>query len=177
MEGLQNIIQINSVNYGSTGSIMLNISNKAREKGFNVYVAYAKSRTNMRKSLENSILIGSVLERNLHLRLAYYTGLNGCFSKLGTQRFLKQVDRIRPSLIQLHNLHNCFINLKMLFEYIKEKNIPVVLDTTRLLGIHRTMSSFYGNRMQINGKLGVQIARNSTDILQAELIEQEKCTL
>ncbi|MGI6686168.1 MAG: hypothetical protein ACOX47_11995, partial [Bacillota bacterium] len=126
MEGLQNIIQINSVNYGSTGSIMLNISNKAREKGFNVYVAYAKSRTNMRKSLENSILIGSVLERNLHLRLAYYTGLNGCFSKLGTQRFLKQVDRIRPSLIQLHNLHNCFINLKMLFEYIKEKNIPVV---------------------------------------------------
>lgn len=66
------------------------------------------------------------MERKIHLILAYYTGLNGCFSYLGTKQFIKKVDKIRPDIIHLHNLHNCYINLGILFDYIKNNNIPVV---------------------------------------------------
>lgn len=120
------ILQINTFNFGSTGNIMLNISNSAKENGYISYVAYANSQSNNKKNVENSILIGNIIERNLHLRLAYYTGYNGCFSRLGTKIFLDKVDKIRPDIIHLHNLHNCYINLKMLFDYIKSKKIPVV---------------------------------------------------
>ena len=105
---------------------MLNIAKTAQEVGCICYVAYANSRTNKRKIVDNSLLIGTVFERNLHLQLAYYTGFNGCFSIKGTRNFLRQVDVMKPDIIHLHNLHNCYINLKMLFDYIKRKNIPVV---------------------------------------------------
>lgn len=120
------VLQINTCNFGSTGNIMLNISKTAQENGYISYVAYANSRTNKKKKVENSILIGSIIERNLHLKLAYYTGLNGCFSVFGTKKFLKKIDELKPDIIHLHNLHNCYINLKMLFNFIKEKSIPVV---------------------------------------------------
>lgn len=120
------ILQINSVNFGSTGSIMLNISKTAKEHGHVSYVTYASSRTNKNKIVDNSILIGNIFERNVHLKLGYYTGLNGCFSRSGTKKFLEEIDNINPDIIHMHNLHNGYINLEMLFNYLKDKNIPVV---------------------------------------------------
>lgn len=120
------ILQINSLNFGSTGNIMLDIDKKLQEHGHNSLVAYAKSRTNKNKKLDNSILIGGIVERNLHIQLASYTGLNGRFSTFGTKRLLKEIDKVKPNVIHLHNLHNCYINLEILFNYVKEKNIPVV---------------------------------------------------
>lgn len=58
--------------------------------------------------------------------MAKKTGYNGCFSHLTTGLFLKKLDDIKPDLIHFHNLHNCYINLPMLFNYIKKRNIPVV---------------------------------------------------
>ena len=62
------VLQINTCNFGSTGNIMLNISKTAQENGYISYVAYANSRTNKKKKVENSILIGSIIERTLHLK-------------------------------------------------------------------------------------------------------------
>jgi len=67
------------------------------------------------------------MERNIHIQLGYFTGLNGCFSKKGTKKFLEIIDNsIKPDIIHLHNLHNCYINLELLFDYIKNKNLTVV---------------------------------------------------
>mgnify|MGYP000928636696 CR=1 FL=1 len=126
MGGPVKVLQINTCNYGSTGNIMLNISKVAQENGYITHVAYANARSNKKKEAENSILIGSIIERNIHLKLAYYTGLNGCFSRQGTRKFLRQIDEMQPDLIHLHNLHNCYLNLSMLFDYIKEKGISVI---------------------------------------------------
>lgn len=120
------ILAINSFNIGSTGTIMLGILNTAADNGFHTFPSYPSSRSNYKKKVDNEILISNRIERNLHLKLAYYTGNNGCFSRYGTKVYLKKIDQIKPDIIHLHNLHNCYINLKMLFEYIKIKNIPVV---------------------------------------------------
>ena len=36
------------------------------------------------------------------------------------------IDRFKPDLIHLHNLHGYYINIRLLFNYIKRHNIPVV---------------------------------------------------
>lgn len=105
---------------------MLNIADIARKEGHEVYVSYPDSNSNRKKQTDGDILIGNRFARNLHLQLAKLTGFNGCFSVFDTWRFLKKVDKIEPDIIHLHNLHNCYINLPMLFKYIKRRNIKVV---------------------------------------------------
>lgn len=50
----------------------------------------------------------------------------GTGSLLKTARFLRWVDGYAPDVIHLHNLHGSYINLPLLFEYIKKRGIPVV---------------------------------------------------
>ncbi len=72
------------------------------------------------------IFIGNRLNRNIHLLLGKMTGFMGCFSWLATKKFLSTISNIKPDIIHLHNLHNGYINLPMLFSYIKKNNIKVV---------------------------------------------------
>lgn len=120
------IAEINSCNFGSTGKIMLEIANVAERYGHTAVVCYPKSRTNLNKQKETDIVIGSRFSRNLHLKFAYYTGLNGCFSSFSTLHFLRRLDKFKPDIIHLHNLHNSYIHLPLLFNYIKKHNIKTV---------------------------------------------------
>ena len=52
--------------------------------------------------------------------------MNGRYSKLGTTIFLNKISRIKPDIIHLHDIHGYYINLKVLFDYLRESNIPVV---------------------------------------------------
>lgn len=120
------ILQINTCNFGSTGKIMLSIQKACRDNGHEAFVAYAKSRSNLRGKKQGDILIGSILSRNLHLLLGNITGFNGCFSYFSTLNFLRRVKKISPDIIHLHNLHNGYINLPLLFKFIKKHNIRTV---------------------------------------------------
>ena len=60
------------------------------------------------------------------MKLGYFTGLQGLFSIIDTLRFCKNVDKYMPDIIHLHNLHNSYVNLLLLFRYIKKHSIPVV---------------------------------------------------
>lgn len=120
------LLQINLGNYGSTGSIMLNIGELVEQHGGESFYAYPNSRNSRSKEVRNSIIIGTRIERYLHLLLNLYTGFNGCFSIFSTLRFLKRINRIKPTIIHLHNLHNCYINLPLLFHYLKKKKMPVI---------------------------------------------------
>lgn len=120
------ILEINSTNYGSTGNIMLQIADTARRKGHIVITCCPASRDNRKKTVENQWLIGSRFSRNVHLKLFEYTGFNGCFSLMSTFAFLQKVRRFKPDIIHLHNLHNCYINLPLLFKYIKKQKIKTI---------------------------------------------------
>lgn len=120
------IVSINSCNYGSTGNIMLDIADLAREQGHIYYTACPDGRSMRKKSLDNHIFIGNIVGRNLHLKFGYYTGLQGCGSVLDTWHFLRKINKIKPDVIHLHNLHNCYINLPMLFRYIKKHSIRTI---------------------------------------------------
>ncbi len=119
-------VLINSCNFGSTGNIMLEIAETAENGGYTAAVCYPQSRDNSRKQKEKDLIIGTRFSRNIHLQLAGITGLNGCFSYFSTLKLLKKLDKLKPDIIHLHNLHNCYINLPMLFKYIKKHNIKTV---------------------------------------------------
>lgn len=118
------ILEINQVNFGSTGHIMLQIADLATKKGHEVICSFY-ARRNKDKD-KNCIYIGNKVSHNIHKKLYRKTGNNGCYSKLSTWNFLRKVKKFDPDLIHIHNLHNCYINLPMLFDYIKKNNKKVV---------------------------------------------------
>lgn len=120
------ILQINSCNFGSTGNIMLGIAQLVKKEKHKCAVCVPMSRNNCTKKVDDQIFIGNRISRNIHLKLSQITGYNGCFSYLSTKQFIKKIDEFKPDVIHLHNLHNCYINLPMLFSYIKKHNTPVV---------------------------------------------------
>ena len=126
MTSLKRILEINSSTVGSTGKIMFMIAEKARDCGYEVYTASAKHRNEKKIDRNDHIYIGGIVGKKLSLFLSKNTGYNGCFSILATWRFLRRVDRLKPELIHFHNLHNSYINLKMLFRYVKRHNVPIV---------------------------------------------------
>lgn len=121
-----NMVQINTCNFGSTGNIMLRLAEMARADGHTVYTAYPDSRDNRKKQVPQHILIGTRWGRNLHRKLAYYTGREGCFSRHATRKFLRELTRLRIDTLHLHNLHGWYINLPMLFKYIKKHDLRVI---------------------------------------------------
>ncbi len=119
-------LSINSCNFGSTGNIMRQIAETAKRAGAETLICYPRSRSNAKKQSPGDLLIGNRISRNVHLKLAQLTGLNGMFSVFSTLAFLRKVDKWQPDIIHLHNLHNCYINLPLLFRFLKRKHIAVV---------------------------------------------------
>ena len=118
------ILEINTVNFGSTGHIMLQVADLARAEGHEAVCCYY-ARRNKNKD-KNTIYIGNKITHNIHKKLCKYTGFNGCFSVFSTWNFLRKVKKFDPDIIHMHNLHNCYINLPMLFKFIKKNDIKVV---------------------------------------------------
>ena len=122
---MKKVVSINLGNYGSTGRIMIGIAKAARDRGYIAYNAYPESYYVQPKA-DGDIIICSTLANRLNQKLAYYTGLNGCFAVFSTRRFLHTLDKIRPEILHFHNLHNSYINLPMLFRYVKKHHIRVI---------------------------------------------------
>lgn len=121
-----NIVEINSVNYGSTGTIMLAVADKAKESGHTAVVSYAKRRSNYKKRKNTDLLIGNRLTYYMHVVMARISGLSGCFSIISTLNFIGKLKKIKPDVIHLHNLHGEYINIPILFNYIKKYKIATV---------------------------------------------------
>ena len=119
------VCQINTVTYGSTGKIMLSISDVLNSNGYESKTFSMKWRKNC-KPCDRHIYFGSFFENYVSIKLATFTGLNGCFAIGSTLSLIKKLKEFAPDVIHLHNLHNSYVNLSMLFKYIKKNNIPVV---------------------------------------------------
>ena len=119
-----NILQINGGSTGSTGKIMFGIKKVAEKAGYEVCCASPVTLTNRNRSDYHAI--GNSFGRKSSVLLSRITGLNGCFAVPATVEFLRYVSHFRPSVIHLHNLHDSYINIPMLFDYIRKNHIPVV---------------------------------------------------
>lgn len=119
------IVEINTCGYGSTGKIMLQIAEKTREKGHTV-TTFSRKWNNNKNQTDNHIYFGTFLENALHHVFAEITGFSECFSFFGTLSLISKLKKCKPDIIHLHNLHGWYINLPLLFKYIKKNSIKTV---------------------------------------------------
>ena len=105
---------------------MIQIAETAQKGGAEALLCYPKSRSNAKKQREGDLLIGNRISRNIHLMLSEWSGLNGMFSVFSTLNFLRKIDRWKPDIVHLHNLHNCYINLPLLFRYLKRNKVRTI---------------------------------------------------
>jgi len=118
------ILQINTtVNSGSTGRIAEDIGKTLVSAGHESYIAVGRGN---QKSVSSLLRIGSKLDFYAHVVRSLFTDRHGFGSKRATKIFLKQVDVIKPDAIGLHNIHGYYLNVEILFKYIKENNIPIL---------------------------------------------------
>lgn len=120
------VVEINTSDYGSTGNIMLQIADCGEKNGFSVYTVSRKWKGKQTPKHAKHLYVGSFFENGLHHFLSRLTGLEGHFTAFGTARLIRRLRKLKPDVIHLHNLHSWYINLPMLFRYIKKENIPVV---------------------------------------------------
>ena len=118
------VFQINAVPYGSTGRIMVQIAQLLEQQGHDALCTTGF--TWEKCTYDKYFITSSLPEKTWHMTMARLTGLNGCFSVMATRRLLRRLEAFQPDLIHLHNLHCWYVNLPMLFRYIKRHDIPVV---------------------------------------------------
>lgn len=120
------LVEINTYNVGSTGRIVNSIMELGKTRGYDSILFVAAERINYKNKRKSQFYIGSVFSRRLHLLFYKLTGLCGELSIVSTYKVIKKIEEFKPSIIHIHNLHSCYINIPMLFNYIKNNNIPLV---------------------------------------------------
>lgn len=117
------VLQINAVNgIKSTGRTCVELAdylNKNRNEGF---IAYSDGPT-----YEKGYKIGTYIEIKFHGLFSRIFGLQGYFSIMSTKRLLNYIEKLKPDVIHLRNLHGNYINLKLLLEYLAKKDIATVV--------------------------------------------------
>lgn len=110
-------------NTGSTGRIAEEIGLLVMDKGWRSIIAFGRF---PRPSKSELIRIGSYWDVYLHGILTRLTDRHCLGSRRATRSLVKKIEEISPDIIHLHHLHGYYINIKILFEYLKSKDIPVV---------------------------------------------------
>lgn len=119
-----NIIYINTVkDTGSTGRITAALARITNDHGFHSYIAYGRGAL---PSSSREYRIGNKIDFGRHVLYNFTTGRNGFASHTVTRNFLRWLDDVKPSLIHLHNIHGFYLHIGLLFDYIKQHNIPVI---------------------------------------------------
>lgn len=109
---------INSV-YGvrSTGKIVAKQCHGLQAQGHTCLAAYG--RETVEDPEVRQIRIGSAADQYVHGILSRTLDLHGFCSKSATKRFLAQAEAYGPDVVWLHNLHGYYINVELLFAWLK----------------------------------------------------------
>ena len=117
---------INTVcGYGSTGRICTDLAEVIHFSGHECRIYFG--RNNAEEAQEKcSERIGTSFDIKLHvLKTRLFDGA-GFGSVNATRRLIARIIAYNPDIIHLHNLHGYYINIKILFAYLKQSNKPVL---------------------------------------------------
>ena len=117
-------LQINScANWGSTGKIAEQINQLAASRGWDTYLAYGR---NANLSQSKLIHVGNKFQVYEHYAEHRLSDNDGLASRLATKELINKIGQIKPDIIHLHNIHDHWLNYKILFEYLNTLDTPIV---------------------------------------------------
>ncbi len=109
---------INSVaGVGSTGRIVAETCRSLQQQGHTCTIAYGREKANCDDI--PTVQIGSSLDYKMHGILNRITDRHGFYSHRATEAFLRWVESYDPDVVWLHNIHGYYINLELLFAYLR----------------------------------------------------------
>lgn len=118
------LLQINATaNWGSTGKIAEAIGKSAISSGWDNYIAYGRY---CNPSISKLIKVGTRLDTYAHYLYDRLFDMEGRSSICATHALIKKIIAIKPDVVQLHNIHDHYLNYPLLFEYLNETDIKVV---------------------------------------------------
>lgn len=121
---MKKLLQINSVvNTGSTGRIAEDLSDFVISKGWTSYIAYGRYGNNSNSEL---IKVGTKFSNYGHILLTRLFDRHGLGSYQATKKLITEINKIKPDIIHLHNIHGYYINISILFNFFKKSSIPVI---------------------------------------------------
>lgn len=118
------IVQIHSGTLGSIGTIIADISSELTDKNIENYAVLADC--SYQQKPDNYIIFSNQKRNKFNRLMGQLTGYTNCFSFKATRTLIKELERIQPDIIHLHNLHDGYINTKKLFHYLASCDKKVV---------------------------------------------------
>ena len=121
---MKKLVQINTEATGlSTGRIAEGIGNAVLSNDWESHICYGR-----KTGESNSIMypIGNKIDAYIHALDTRILGRTGASSKKATKDLINYIEKVKPSIIQIHNLHGYYINYKILFDYLNTVSTPVV---------------------------------------------------
>lgn len=107
----------------STGKIVYDLYHGLRKDGHEAVIAYGRGRRINEPAIYR---VDIPAETYIHAGLTRLTGYTGCFSPLSTRRLIRLIDEFQPDVINLHEMHAYFMNIRHLVEHIRRRGIPTV---------------------------------------------------
>lgn len=120
---MSTLLQINvTSNWGSTGKIVEAIGNIVIKNGWRSHIAYGRM---CNHSSSNVIKIGSKFDNYIHYVYDKFFDMEGLGSKQSTISLINYIKHLNPDIIQLHNIHDHYLNYEVLFKYLNSTNIKI----------------------------------------------------
>ena len=102
----------------STGRLCTDLAETLEAQGHEVKIAYGRE-TVPQQFQKYAVRIGSDIDNKIHGLQARLMDGAGFGSKRATRAFLEKVREFDPDVIHLHNLHGYYVNVEILFDYLK----------------------------------------------------------
>lgn len=102
----------------STGRICTDLAAVLEEQGHEVKIAYGREEV-PEQFQKYAVRIGNNIDVKLHGVKARLADGAGYGSRRSTRKFIDWVKAYDPDVIHLHNLHGYYLNIEILFEYLK----------------------------------------------------------
>lgn len=113
---------INSVcGIRSTGRICADLASEFEVHGHEVKIAYGREYV-PEKFKKYAVRIGTEFEVRIHALLTRLFDCHGFASKVATKKFLAWAEEYNPDILWLHNIHGYYINVELLFNWIKSRS-------------------------------------------------------
>lgn len=81
---------------------------------------------NNHQSKHKTYRIGNRLGQFLHLLKARLLDAEGLGSRWATKQLVRQLKKVRPTVIHLRNIHGYYLHYPTLFDYLRDAGIPVL---------------------------------------------------
>ena len=130
------VLQVNTVYpNGSTGRITAEIAQYTAQQEHMSYTAQQEHMSAVvvfgigdeeHKPNLSAVRIGNPLQRKIHAVIRKLFDGEGYASHRATRRLIRLCQKQQIDIVHLHNLHGCYLNLKLWFRYLQKVNLPVI---------------------------------------------------